>query len=515
MWLELPKIPEKYPWLDDNQKQRLENKVATFTGTEKEIKKQELYKNAITINIQQKYKTDREVLKNNLLYDATTEQDQTSKKQKETQYKITNLSDLIKQKYNIDVSKNDNDVLKSAIWVVPNWQKLLADYINNDDDSIMLLLWLDWQEKQWEPSTLSNIAEWAYRFAAWLPWMIGETGILDKPAELLARWVAKVTGKEFDETAPSFSETLKESATGGDRESTAAKVTENVLWAAELVWWLAATKTALKVASKLTKESKLLKPATSLAKWEIVKNSELNKVWKLIEQKTWPAYTAAKRKAGEVIEKWGKIISLPSKQELSMIDDVKNIVDTTKSIDYNMAKLGSTVDNEVENLVKIVSDNDAVVPKREVISRLKKLPKSPEIVWDVEKSYEKVIKLFEWFVKQNPWKASWLLRARKDFYQNTFVKKTLSNPDSPLYDVVRQIGWEVNNIIWEYAWSDLVKTSLRKQSNIIRVLENMSKKWEAIDSTKLKRFIKKNKWLISVWAGWLGVWGLVWWALSQ
>jgi hypothetical protein len=155
---------------------------------------------------------------------------------------------------------------------------------------------------------------------------------------------------------------------------------------------------------------------------------------------------------------------------------------------------------------------NAAIPKKEVISRLTKLERAPEIVWDVEKAYLNTIKKFNTYLQEADWTAHWVLQARKRFYSDKYVKKILEWPDKPLRDAIVDIWQEVNGIVAKYVDDTAVKASLRKQNMLFEIRKVLAKKWDMVWTTSFERFIKKNKSKFGRLAGaaWFGaLWGWV------
>ena len=66
------------------------------------------------------------------------------------------LAQSAKQKYNIDASVNDNELLWSIVDATPNWQKLLEDYINNGNPEFLYAAWIEDRPQQWWIKSLVN-----------------------------------------------------------------------------------------------------------------------------------------------------------------------------------------------------------------------------------------------------------------------------------------------------------------------------------------------------------------------
>jgi len=112
---------------------------------------------------------------------------------------------------------------------------------------------------------------------------------------------------------------------------------------------------------------------------------------------------------------------IPTKSEISIAEEVKRVPwfwPWKTSLENNNAILNqiSTLD---DNLIKSLKENDVLIPRKETMSSIKwvknRLSENPLIVWDAEKVANKLIIKFEQIVKSNPWKATWLLKSRREF----------------------------------------------------------------------------------------------------
>jgi hypothetical protein len=63
-----------------------------------------------------------------------------------------------------------------------------------------------------------------------------------------------------------------------------------------------------------------------------------------------------------------------------MVDVAKSVIDPKTSIDENLFKVSKAIEDEAGALEGLVLTKNAAIPKKEVISRLTKLERAPEIV---------------------------------------------------------------------------------------------------------------------------------------
>ena len=234
-WFSLPKTTTKsndytynsrYPWFDEDDYKKLERLANEkwVTGKEKTQLMDQLYQYYYP-QVANSHKLDeRQVELNRMTYDND------GKEPWNMSIKLSWLAQSAKQKYNIDASVNDNELLWSIVDATPNWQKLLEDYINNGNPEFLYAAWIEDRPQQWWIKSLVNPTDknivpeknerynpvWAvaetvdnaaWEFAdKWLDWgnMINET-----TTENLKDEINKMSQKEIDKYKEQYKKELK------------------------------------------------------------------------------------------------------------------------------------------------------------------------------------------------------------------------------------------------------------------------------------------------------------------
>jgi len=75
--------------------------------------------------------SDRREYINQANYEVSQIQDPQARKEAQGKLTVTQLSQQLKEKYNLDPSANDEEVFNSWINSIPNGGQLLADYMND------------------------------------------------------------------------------------------------------------------------------------------------------------------------------------------------------------------------------------------------------------------------------------------------------------------------------------------------------------------------------------------------
>ena len=178
-----------------------------------------------------------------------------------------------------------------------------------------------------------------------------------------------------------------------------------------------------------------------------------------------------------------KSVVKPTAQELSAEKAVLKAVpeiaaNKTYQQNYNLIKSANT--QEAVRLEQTIKENNFIIPKKEIKSRLleagKNLKESPTITGDAEKTANKLLAKANQLVDQNDGTGSGILKARKEYdawvqsqRPNAFDAKaenafTLAN---------REIRQSFNTILDEKAPNLKVKDSLKSQSALYTAMENV------------------------------------------
>lgn len=397
----------------------------------------------------------------------------------------------------------------------------------------------------WEKA--SSTLWWLTKSVVGLPWMVAESGILDKPVEEFAKssvynlnpvtaiakkasdklwlWLPdksvawaiqsvipkeelqKYQAKQWNKP---FSQVAKENY-AWDVSSKEFKKWEQAwdiiqLWVAWATW----LKSLAKNAPTIIQEGKrIVSKWKSLVEWakSIVKNRWLaKKEWELldlIQPKLTPTVEA--ERAAKWLKKtnwYGKVSMWATKKEKEMVNLWKEILDPWTTITTNVNNTIKALDWETDNLIKVVEKNPTIFNPKEITSRMRKIEKPLMIRWwENEAKYDAIINKFEEILKWEKKNTAWLLKARKklDSWINAEIPNLYtSDTMSPLKVAVSKIRKIPNEWINEKIWGDIVKNSLSKQSLMMDMIENMAWKTEKTWSTSVSRFLKKHQWKLGL-----------------
>lgn len=225
------------------------------------------------------------------------------------------------------------------------------------------------------------------------------------------------------------------------------------------------------------------------------------------------------------VQEWGVFkgrTRKPTKWDIAIATEVKKIegVWPWKTVLENNNLILDQIGKLDDDLISKIEANDVLIPKKETMSAIKRvktrLADNPLLVWDAEKIAQKMINKFEAIVKDNPWKASGLLKSRRDFdawiktqkWTNVFDPKN----ESALTIALREIRTTANDLADTKAVNVDLKDTLKRQSNLFRAVEQTAPKarleaWSAV--WRLMQKVRKAtglKWELVTWL-WLIWWG--------
>lgn len=204
-----------------------------------------------------------------------------------------------------------------------------------------------------------------------------------------------------------------------------------------------------------------------------------------------PEQTKAVKEAqvGRTVEKGTGIFKrseiLPTDQELRMEKAISSIpeVKSTNTFqqNYNIIKEANT--KEAQLLEKQISENDFIIPKKEIKARLvqakNSLAESPLVTGDAEKMAEKLLAKANQLVDKNTGTGSGILKARKEYDSWVMSQKPKAfdaTAENAFTLANREIRKTFNNILDEKAIDVKVKESLSKQSSLYNAMDNIAPK---------------------------------------
>ena len=134
----------KFPWLDQKYVMEIEQRTANVPAWAKEMLQQRMYSDFYAQQQREKEQQERLSIKNQLAQ-KELEAKWEEKKSLKLQQKIWNLADAIRNFYKMNVSDWDDDTIVSKFtdWI-KNWNKMYIDYLNGDNNNIMIQTWLLW-----------------------------------------------------------------------------------------------------------------------------------------------------------------------------------------------------------------------------------------------------------------------------------------------------------------------------------------------------------------------------------
>ena len=134
----------KFPWLDQKYVQEIEQRTMDVPAWAKEMLQQKMYADFYAQQKREEEQAERLSIKNQLSQ-KELEAQWDEKKSLKLQQKKWNLADVIRNFYKLTVSDWDDDALidKFTNWI-KNWTKMYVDYLNGDNNDIMIQTWLLW-----------------------------------------------------------------------------------------------------------------------------------------------------------------------------------------------------------------------------------------------------------------------------------------------------------------------------------------------------------------------------------
>lgn len=397
----------------------------------------------------------------------------------------------IKQKYPQYADMSDQELWSKMIQKYPVYQDMVSEQLTTTEK-------------------IQNVWEWLASYAWWLPKVISETGILDKPVarlqELTAKWLSKLTGKEYKvkEWWPTFSQFAAWSQVGWDPESKIAKRVET--WADVLTmagWLSAAAKWLWKRATK-----KWIEEVVS-SKWTQRQMAEAIAEWRVKPWATWIKKFLLGSKP-QVIEKQSiqnaaktissEIKNPAYKQPTKLYEQIDNLIETKAkwiSSELKDIKIGSFTKDKA-NTYKLIENG---ILKNDAVNKLmtnKEINSLKNAIQSIKKAK----------TADDLWEARKIL----DLSTPDSVKKASSVSSDILQyrnSIWRQARSEINDLIENAAekfgkwW---VKNTFKSMSELYQVQDNIL--------SKAGKIVKWTSWLLSsenlkraaIWGAWL-YWG--------
>lgn len=152
----------RYPWLDENNYKKLESKIDALglTWAEKERAMDNAYPQILPMVNQEIENSDRRKYINEATYQAMQLRDTTQKLLARGKLTATEISQRLKERYDLDPTANDEDVFNDWINSIPNWEQLFANYINSGDRALFYEWWLEDNITANMEKSTENVVQW-------------------------------------------------------------------------------------------------------------------------------------------------------------------------------------------------------------------------------------------------------------------------------------------------------------------------------------------------------------------
>lgn len=180
-----------------------------------------------------------------------------------------------------------------------------------------------------------------------------------------------------------------------------------------------------------------------------------------------------------------KVVNL-SNQEQQVAAEVATIsgVKQSNTLQGNFNAVSKEITREAQKLEAALKANDIPFPRKEFNARMTRvadeLSNNPLIVGDAEKTAGRIVNKSKQLLKDKPSTVSNLLKVRKEL--DAWIKSqkgtNIFDPkqENALSIALRAIRQETNSFIDSKAVNVSVKSSLKKQSNLFRALDNIAPK---------------------------------------
>jgi len=154
----------KFPWLNEKYVMEIEQRTANVPSWAKELLQQKMYSDFYAQQKREEEQTERLSMKNQLVQknlNSNWEQWDASR----LQIKKWNLADVIRNFYKLNISDWDDDtIVEKFTKGIKNWDKMYIDYLNGDNNDIMVKTGLFWDtfkqlnenQKVWMDNSVSN-----------------------------------------------------------------------------------------------------------------------------------------------------------------------------------------------------------------------------------------------------------------------------------------------------------------------------------------------------------------------
>ena len=185
----------RYLWFNEADYKKLEKMVADkgIVGKEKTQIMDELYQIYYPQVLNQHKLEERQQEINDSVY-KNWELLLNWNKEAQMWTKLTQLSQMAKEKFNIPYNTNDNEVIDAMVKGIPNWSQLLYEYVNGKNQDLLYAAWL--KEKQKETGWQKAADFWVWVLQS--PWKRGYNMIWQWMDKLWKRWAEQLEWKALE-----------------------------------------------------------------------------------------------------------------------------------------------------------------------------------------------------------------------------------------------------------------------------------------------------------------------------
>ena len=166
----------RYPWFNKENYEKLERKVAQLwlTWSKKQEVMDEFYRQILPQVENEKKRSQRNEVINQKNYQVSQIKDESERKVAKNSLAVEELAQMVKEKENLREDAPDAAVFNAWIKSIPNWNELLANYMNKWDDTLLYKGWLkeeSWWQKAWDFATWVLQSPWKWWYNIIWQWM--------------------------------------------------------------------------------------------------------------------------------------------------------------------------------------------------------------------------------------------------------------------------------------------------------------------------------------------------------
>ena len=196
----------RYPWFNKENYEKLERKVAELwlTWSKKQEVMDEFYRQILPQVENEKKRSKRNEVINQKNYEVSQIKDEAERKVAKNSLTVEELAQMVKEKENLREDAPDAAVFNAWIKSIPNWNELLANYMNKGDDTLLYKGWLKketWWQKAWDFATWVAQSPWKWWYNIIWQWIdrLGKWWAEQLQGSDLQKWVQDKAIEMFGE----------------------------------------------------------------------------------------------------------------------------------------------------------------------------------------------------------------------------------------------------------------------------------------------------------------------------